>query len=244
VIEPAGRAIEAHGGGELWAGAEAVEVELSAGGFAFATKLQGAAVRATRIRVSTRRQHVVLEDFPREGRRGVFDGDGSVRIETVDGEPLQTRADARRAFADLRHKLWWDKLDILYFSGYAIWTYLAAPFVFALDGYELAPLGQWTERGETWERIGVRFPETIHTHSRDQVFYVDERGWIRRHDYTAEPFGEWAKAVHYSTDHKRFDGLLVPTRRRVYPRRADNRPRAHPRLVWIDLSDAKVVRAG
>ena len=81
----------------------------------------------------------------------------------------------------------------------------------------------------------------MHTHSREQVFYVDEQGRIRRHDYTAEPAGGWARAAHFCMDHERFDGLLVPTRRRVLLRRADNRPRERPRLVWVEVTDAKVV---
>ena len=240
MIQAARRAIDAYGGTSLWEGADEVRIEVSAGGLAFAMKQQGAALRATRVRVSTREQRVVFEEFPREGRRGIFEPGGSVRIEDADGETLAERADARAAFSDLRHQLWWDRLDILYFAGYAIWTYVATPFVFALDGYELEELEPWTEDGETWERIGVRFPASVHTHSREQVFYVDEQGRIRRHDYTAEPAGEWARAAHFCMDHERFDGLLVPTRRRVLLRRANNRPRERPRLVWVELADAKV----
>jgi hypothetical protein len=243
LIEPARRAIEAHGGLELWGGADEVRARVSAGGLAFATKLQGAAVRETPVRVSTRRQHVVFEEFPREGQRGVFEPDGSVRIETNDGRSLAARSNARAAFADVRHKLWWDRLDILYFGAYAIWTYLATPFVFALDGYELRALGPWSEGGETWERIGVRFPESVHTHSRDQVFHVDAEGRIRRHDYIAEPLSRRARAAHYCMDHERFDGLLVPTHRRVYPLRADGRALHHPRLVWVDVASVEVVPA-
>jgi len=243
VIELAQRAIVAHGGMALWESAEEITVELSSGGFAFATKLQGSAVRATRVRISTRAQHVVFEDFPREGRRGILEPDGSVRIEGPSGEVLARRDDARGAFGDLRHKLWWDKLDILYFGTYASWTYLCTPFLFARDGYELTELGPWTEDGERWERLGVRFPQDVHTHSRDQVFYIDESGLIRRHDYTAEPIGGWAHAAHYCMDHQAFDGLVVPTRRRVYPRKPDNTRRPHPRLVWIDVPTASVVRS-
>ena len=243
MIEAVRRALDAHGGLSLWEQAQEVRVEVSAGGLAFASKLQGAALRATWVRVSTRAQHVVFEEFPREGRRGVFEPDGSVRIETAEGEVLAARTDARGAFSDLRHKLWWDRLDILYFGAYAIWTYLATPFVFADEGYALSELEPWIEDGERWDRIGVRFPESVHTHSREQVFYVDAQGRIRRHDYTAEPVGGWARTAHYCMDHERFDGLLVPTRRRVYMRRADNRPRDRPRLVWAEVTDAKVVRA-
>jgi hypothetical protein len=117
-----------------------------------------------------------------------------------------------------------------------MWTYISAPFVFLRDGYGLRELEPWEEEGERWRRLAVTFPAGLHTHSREQVFYIDSAGLIRRHDYTAEPFGGWAKAAHYCYDQRSFDGLLLPTRRLVYPRRADNTPRSHPRLVWIEVS--------
>ncbi|HEV7584999.1 MAG TPA: hypothetical protein VGO14_04390 [Solirubrobacteraceae bacterium] len=228
--------IAAHGGLSAWEGAGELAVQLSSGGFAFASKLQGHAVRGVRARVATRGQRVVFEPYRKAGERGVLEADGGVRIETATGRVLAARGRPRQAFGDLRHRLWWDRLDILYFGTYAMWTYLSAPFVFVREGYELRELEPWEEQDEVWRRLSVTFPEDVHTHSREQVFYIDGAGLIRRHDYTAEPFGEWARAAHYCFDHSRFDGLLLPTRRLVYPRRADNTPRSHPRLVWIEIS--------
>ena len=213
-------------------------MRISSGGLAFASKLQGHAVRDVEARISTRGQHVILTPYPGPGRRGVLDQDGTVRIETDEGEPVEVRANARGAFGDLRHKLWWDRLDILYFATYAIWTYVSTPFVFAREDYQVVELGQWVEDGRPWRRLAVRFPDHVHTHSREQVFYLDPNGLIRRHDYTAEPIGGWAKAAHYCLDDRSFDGLLLPTRRRVYPRKRNNRRRAGPLLVWIDIPHA------
>jgi hypothetical protein len=236
------RAIAAHGGRELWESARAITARLSAGGFAFASKLQGAAVRDVEARVSTRGQHVTFTPYPRPGQRGVLEADGCVRIESDAGEVLERREHARAAFADLRHKLWWDRLDILYFGTYAMWTYLSAPFVLAREGFRVRELDPWAEGRARWRRLAVTFPPGVHTHSAEQVFYIDERGLIQRHDYTAEPFGGWAKAAHYCHDHRSFDGLVVPTRRLVYPRRRNNRPRSRPRLVWIEVPSATIER--
>ncbi|MGA2319654.1 MAG: hypothetical protein ABSG95_02770 [Solirubrobacteraceae bacterium] len=240
MIELCERTIAAHGGLTLWEGADEIHAQVSAGGLAFATKLQGSAVRDVRARVSTGAQHVIFEPYPREGQRGVLEHDGSVRIETSAGELIAAREKPRSAFSDARHKLWWDRLDILYFGTCAIWTYLSAPFLFAREDYELAELDPWEEDGERWQRLAVRFPAHVHTHCREQVFYIDANGLIRRHDYTAEPFGSWAKAAHYCLDHQSFDGLTVPTCRRVYPRKRTNERRDHPRLVWIDMPSAAV----
>jgi hypothetical protein len=230
-------AISAHGGIAAWEGAEEVAVRISSGGFAFASKFQGHAVRGVDVRVATTGQHVVFEPYPAEGQRGVLDHDGSVRVETAAGGVARARESPRAAFGDLRHQLWWDRLDILYFGTYAMWTYVSAPFVFLRDGYGLRELEPWEEQGERWRRLAVTFPAGVQTHSREQIFYLDSSGLIRRHDYTAEPFGNWAKAAHYCFEHRKFGGLLLPTRRLVYPRRRDNIPRAHPRLVWIEVSE-------
>jgi hypothetical protein len=229
-------AIAGHGGLTAWQRAQEIAVQVSSGGFAFASKLQGHAVRGVEARVSTSGQRVVFESYPAGGQRGILEADGSVRLETA-GAVSAARENPRAGFGDVRHRLWWDRLDILYFGTYAIWTYISTPFVFLSEGYDLRELDPWDERGETWRRLGVTFPEEVHTHSREQIFYIDEMGLIRRHDYTAEPFGGWAKAAHYCFDHRSFDGLLLPTRRLVYPRRADNRPRSRPRLVWIEISE-------
>ena len=52
-------------------------------------------------------------------------------------------------------------------------------------------------------------------------------------------FRVWISVPLY--DHRSFDGLVLPTRRLVYPRRRDNRPRARPRLVWIEVADGMVL---
>ena len=231
--------IEAHGGAALWNRLQEVQVRAAFGGTGFRMKLLKVPIRTT-ITVRRGGQHVTLGPYPSTGRRGVFEG-SEVRIESADGRVLSSRSQPRLAFRDFRHLFRWDALDLLYFAGYAMWTYLCVPFVLTDPAYELRPAGTWQEGGQTWRKLHVRFPSGIHTHSRDQVLYADERGRIVRHDYTAEPFGAGAKAAHYSTGHQDFGGLVVPTRRRVHPRRADGSPRPHPTLVWINVEDVAAV---
>jgi hypothetical protein len=170
--------IAAHGGWGLWESAGAVTVEVSSGGLAFASKLQGHAVRGVQARISTRGQQVEIAPYPGPGERGVLREDGSVRIETDEGELLSVREHAREACLHLRHRLWWDRLDILYFATQALWTYISTPFVLAGEGYEVSEIEPWAENGELFRRLAVRFPAGVHTHSREQVFHIDERGLI------------------------------------------------------------------
>jgi len=231
--------IKAHGGLERWQSAGRLTVQHSSGGFAFAAKLQGRTLSTHLALVSTGLQRTVFTAYPGPGRRGVFER-GAVRIVTDEGGVLANRLDPRSDLRRLRHRLWWDKLDLLYFTGSALWTYVATPFIFATPGFETDELEPWQERGEVWRRLAVMFPPELHTHSRHQVFYFGADGLLRRQDYTAEEFGERASAAHYCFDHREFSGLVFPTRRRVYVRRHDNRPRRWPLLVWIDIQAVDV----
>jgi hypothetical protein len=107
------------------------------------------------------------------------------------------------------------------------------------DGFELSEAEPWSEGGESWRGLRVRFPDDVPAHSREQVYYFDDQGLLRRNDYTAEVFGGWAKAAHYCWDHERFDGIVVPTRRRAMPRRGNGKPLRQVGLVSIAIDEFK-----
>jgi hypothetical protein len=119
---------------------------------------------------------------------------------------------ALAGLSGLRRNLRWDALDAAYFAGYAWWNYLSTPMLLTRDGVTVTECDTWPEAGEQWRRLQVSFPPDIHTHSRRQTFYIDAAGLIRRHDYVAHPIGGWAHAAHYCADHRRFAGLVFPTR--------------------------------
>jgi hypothetical protein len=232
-------ALEAHGGVARWRGAREIRARLRSGGFALAAKWKSRAFRAYEATIVTAEPRVVIAPYPGPGRRGVFEA-AAVSIESDAGAVQARRENPRAAFAGLRRKLWWDDLDALHFAGYALWNYFTAPFLFLRAGVEAREIEPWEEGGERWRRLRVVFPPGLPTHSREQVFYFDAAGLLRRHDYTAEVFGGWAKAAHYSSEHRSFSGLVLPTRRRVYPRKPDGRPRPFPTLVWIDVDDVQI----
>jgi hypothetical protein len=232
-------ALEAHGGADRWVRIDEVVLDVRSGGFAPLVKGRRREIARYRGRFSTREPRAVLDPYPRPGQRGLFERD-EVRIESEDGRVLERRPDPRSRFG-LRRKLWWDHLDMLHFAGYAMWNYACAPFLLAGEGFESREIEPWDEDGERWRRLAVRFPPTIPTHSREQVFHFDASGRLRRHDYTAEVFGGWAKAAHYCDEHREFGGIVFPTRRRVYPRSRSGRPRPVPLLVRIDIDSAELV---
>jgi hypothetical protein len=237
------RAIEAAGGETRWKRASTLTADVRTGGLLMRSKLKHRAFAEYTVTVSTGEVRSVLEPYPRPGRRGVFAGD-RVWIESGQGEVLDRRHSAREAFLGLggrlRHAAWWDHLDALYFAGYAFWNYLNAPFLLAGPGFESSEGEPYETGAETWRRLEVRFPEGLHTHCREQTFYFDERGLLRRHDYAPDVVAPFARAAHVSGEHRDFDGLTVPTKRRVTPIGARNRPLPGPVVVSIALDDLRV----
>ena len=233
-------ALEGAGGGALFRQAKEISVSLHGAGTAIRSKRFGWIPGEFEVRCSTREQRTVLSPFPEEGRRGVFAG-SEVRIESVeDGSVLSSRRDPRSKFPGGRRLLWWDDLDFLYFSGYAMWGYLMAPYSFLGKGVDAREIEPWQQDGETWRRLQVTFPDDCHVHCREQIYYYDAEGRLRRNDYTAEVFGSFARSAHMCGEHKTFDGLTLPTRRRVYARRRSNKPRPHPTLVRMNIHSARV----
>jgi hypothetical protein len=234
------RSIEAHGGVERFESAEEFAVRLRCTGWALAMRFQRGALSDFTEIVSTREPRAMLSPYPGPGRRGIFENN-AVRIESDSGEVLAERSEPREHIRRFRRNLWWDDLDLLYFAAYALWGYIGAPFMFLRPGFEIEEAEPWRANGEVWSGLRVRFPEGVPAHSREQVYYIDEQGLIRRNDYTAEVFGPWAKAAHYCWDHRDFSGLVVPTRRRAMPRRRNGKPVRPINIVSIAIEDVKPV---
>jgi len=121
-------------------------------------------------------------------------------------------------------------------SGYALWNYLNLPFL-------LCRPDLMVKEGEPWGKMG-RYGLGSSCHSlrryrplQDQVFYFNRQGLLVRHDYTAEVFGKWAKACHYSWDHREVGGIIIPRKRRVHPRLPSNRPLRLVTLVSIGIEE-------
>jgi len=233
--------LAAHGGLERWRAVTALTVHGRFGGLLRA-RFPGNRMTVVTARVHMADQHAVFYRFPREDQRAVFDR-GDVRIETSDGEPIAARPNARSAFAGfgaVRRAVNWDALDAAYFAGYAWWNYLSSPLLLTRDDITVTDGDDWLEAGARWRRLEVSFPPHIHTHSPQQTIYVDDVGLIRRHDYTAQPVGTWARAAHYCNQHRQFDGLVFPTCRRVRPRGLRDRSLSAPTLVALDIDHIEI----
>jgi hypothetical protein len=234
--------VEAHGGLERWRAARTITAAARSGGLLIRTRVPGTRFADYEITVDVGDERAVFDPFPERGQRGVFDH-GAVRIEREGGGVLAERADPRPEFSGrsgLRRNFRWDALDSVYFAGYAMWNYLNTPYLLTREDVEVRTGDPWNQDGERWRRLEVTFPDGLDTHSREQAFYFDDRGMLRRHDYVAEPVGGWAHGAHHCADHVEAGGLTFPTRRWVRPIGPANRSLPFPTMVWIRLSEIRV----
>ena len=231
-------ALDSHGGLERWQQLEVLTATLTLGGAVFDMKGQpeglGGAVKAT---IDTSAPGVTFTPF-KSARRGVFQPD-RVAITAEDGSQRQL-ANPRAGCLSVAAGDPWEDLHVLYFAGYAMWNYLATPFMFTRAGFSYEEVTPWEEGSETWRRLRVRFPADVPTHTAEQVFYFDDAGLLRRLDYAVDILGVPPPVAHLTDEHRELSGLVVPTRRRVYFQGEDGVPNTEHALVELDISDVTV----
>jgi len=125
---------------------------------------------------------------------------------------------------------------VAYFSSYALWNYLTIPFLYTYPGFVTEELASWQENGEEWQPLRVTVPDHIASHSRQQVAYFGPDGLLRRHEYTVDVLAG-ASGLNYAADYLNVDGIVVPTKRRVYAADANKQKIPEPVLVAIDIRD-------
>lgn len=229
--------MDAHGGLDRWQQFKSVSARLLNGGALWALKHQEGVLDDVHVRVDLRKEWVSHWPFTGPNLRTSFEPH-RVAIETTEGQVVEERLQPRDSFKHHAVDTPWDRLQLAYFAGYAMWTYLNTPFLFAMEGVETEEIQPWQENGETWRRLKVTFPPNIATHSAVQTFFFDAKGLLKRHDYDVEVSGG-SPGAHYVYQHKEFSGILVPTKRRVLARRPDGTSMPDPLIVSIDLSEVE-----
>ncbi|MGO4126489.1 hypothetical protein AB4Z01_18960 [Inquilinus sp. YAF38] len=231
-------AIEAHGGLQRWRQFERLTADLEQGGVLWPLKGQPQTLERTTVTVDLRKEWASHAPFGAGHRHSVFEP-GRVALETADGTLLEELRDPRRSFAGHTLQTPWTELQLAYFAGCAMWTYLNTPFLLAwpeVETEEIEPLR--TSRG-LWRRLAVRFPADIATHSAVQTLHFDAEGLLRRHDYDVEIAGN-TPGAHLVDDYVDVSGIRVPTKRRIFARQPDGSFSEEPLVVSIDLSDIRL----
>lgn len=229
------KALNAHGGLDRWNSYPRIEASMDVGGLLWQQKGHAETVAQTHYTAKLHRQEATLHAFGGPTRRVEFSPE---RLQWIDesGHVLDQRDQPRRSFEEHTNEAPWDLFHTAYFNSYALWTYLTQPFLYTYPGIELEELEPWKEGGETWRRLLVTFPDTIATHTRQQISYFDADCLIRRHDYAVDVLGG-ARGCQYIDAFEEVGGIVIPRKRRVYPLGDDNRPHLPALLVSIDINE-------
>ena len=230
-------AIDAHGGLERWRDIRTIRVAASITGAIWYVKSQGDYLKNIVMTAETRKERLVTE-FPGQDKRFIFEPERVV-MERVDGTPIVVREKPEKSFEGQLRETPWDDIHVAYFQGEALWTYLNTPFLYTLEGFATEEIASIQVDGEIWRRLKVTFPDHIKSHTREQISCFGPDGLLRRHDYTVDILGG-ATGLNYASDYREVDGIIIPTKRRIYAYQGDYQLVPEPLLVKIDMGEIAV----
>jgi hypothetical protein len=227
-------AIKAHGGLDRWNKVKAIKVAASITGAIWFVKGKGDVLKNVVLTAETRSERVTV-DFPGQDKRAVFEPSRIV-IEKIDRTLIEACDNPEKTFEGQQRETPWDDIQVAYFVGEALWTYLNTPFLYTHDGFLTEEISSIQVEGETWRRLKVIFPDNVKSHSREQISCFGPDGLLRRHDYTVDILGG-ATGLNYASDYRDVDGIIVPTKRRVYEYEGDYQLVKEPLLVAIEMGE-------
>jgi hypothetical protein len=227
-------AVKAHGGLERWNKVKSIKVAASITGAIWYVKGKGDFLKNVILTANTRQERLTV-DFPGQNKRALFTPNRIV-IETLDGTLLDARDNPEKSFQGQLRETPWDDIQVVYFVGEALWTYLNTPFLYTRDGFATEEIPPIQVDGETWRRLKVNFPDAVKSHTKEQISCFGPDGLLRRHDYTVDVLGG-ATGLNYASDYRNVDGIIIPTKRRVYAYEGDYQLVPEPLLVAIDMGE-------
>ena len=227
-------AVTAHGGLTRWKQIKAIKVAASITGAIWFVKGQADSLKDIVMTVDTRSESLIT-DFPGQDKRSLFEPN-RITMQKKDGTLMEARTNPEASFAGHRRETPWDNIHVAYFQGEALWTYLNTPFLYTQPGFITEEIASIQVDGETWRRLKIIFPEHIKSHTREQISCFGPDGLLRRHDYTVDILGG-ATGLNYASAYRDVDGIIIPTKRRIYAYEGDYQPILSPLLVKIDMGE-------
>jgi hypothetical protein len=225
-------AVKAHGGLRRWNEIQTIKVAASITGAIWYLKGKPDFLKNVVLTAETRNERVTI-DFPGQDKRAIFEPNRVV-IEKLDGALVEARDDPEKSFAGQQRETPWDDIQVAYFCGEAMWTYLNSPFLYTREGFQTEEIAPINVESSTWRRLQISFPENVKSHTREQISCFAASGLLCRHDYTVDVLGG-APGLNYAFDYRNVDGIVIPTKRRVFAYVGDYQPVKEPLLVAIDM---------
>jgi hypothetical protein len=234
MIELLSLAVRAHGGLDRWNKVKSIQVAASITGAIWYVKGKGDFFKNVVVTADTRNERLTV-NFPGQSKQAIFKPSRIV-IETANGTLIDSRDNPEKSFEGHQRETPWDDIHAVYFVGEALWTYLNTPFLYTHDGFATEEIPAIQVEGETWRRLKVIFPDSVKSHTKEQISCFGPDSLLRRHDYTVDILGG-ATGLNYAYDYRDVDGIIIPTKRRVYAYEGDYQPVKGPLLVAIDMGE-------
>jgi hypothetical protein len=230
--------LDAHGGLARWQEAHQITARQFFGGALWELKGHPGALNDVDVTVALDREYVSQKPFFNPEHHTSFTAD-RVAVETSDGTVVEELTDPRASFAGHVLTTPWTRLQLAYFSGSAMWTYLAEPLSLTFPGVQTEEIASASESGRKFRRLRVTFPSSIATLSTEQVLYIGDDGLIHRRDYSVDIAGG-SPAAHYVSGHQEVSGLVIPTTREIYTRDESGNKIPEPLVVSVRLENVAV----
>jgi hypothetical protein len=202
-------AVKAHGGLERWNKIQTVRVAASITGAIWYVKGKPDVLKDVVLTAETKTERVTV-DFSGQDKRAIFEP-YRVVMQKADGTTIEARDNPEKSFEGQARETPWDDIHVTYFVGEALWTYLNTPFLYTHEGFATEEISPIQAEGETWRRLKVTFPDTVKSHTHEQI--------------------------SYASDYRDVDGIIFPTKRRIYAYEGDYQLVKEPLLVKIDMGE-------
>jgi hypothetical protein len=227
-------AVKAHGGLQRWGNVKSLKMQASITGGIWYLKGKPDYLKDI-VMTADAKSELVVTEFPGQDKRSIFEPNRIV-IEKLDGTLIAARDNPESSFVGQEQNTPWDDIHVAFFSSEALWTYLTTPFLYTYQGFQTEEIAAIQVEQETWRRLKVTFPDYIKSHTREQISCFGPDGLLRRHDYTVDILGG-ATGLNYASDYRDVDGIMVPTKRRIYAWQGDYQLVPEPLLVAIDMGE-------
>jgi hypothetical protein len=191
-------AIKAHGGLDRWSTVTSVQAATSITGAIWYLKGKPDVLKNVIAIAETRTERVAMT-FPGQDKQSTFEPDRVV-IEKNDGTLIEARDNPEASFDGQRLNTPWDDVHVAYFSGEA----LDIPeHAVHLRPRRLQHRGNLINRGG-WGDLAAPegpFPDTVKSHTREQISCFGPDGLLRRHDYTVDIL-QGGTGLNYASDYE------------------------------------------
>jgi hypothetical protein len=146
------KALVAHGRLARWSCFATVQATIVAGGQLFGLKGTPQDPTPRRMTVATEREWASVFPYGADDQRTDFTAN-RIAIEKLNGTVVNERLSPSEHAEPKPVDAPWDVLDLPYFNGYALWTYLTTPFHFAMPGFAVEEIEPWHEGDELWRCV-------------------------------------------------------------------------------------------